>query len=545
MKRLFTCFLVSLLATQTSFAQCSETDEHKVLLVGDSWAFFMTVDGTLNNVFEKWGHSDKTFYSNITIAENGAVTDDFLIQAKQDEIVARLNEFPSIEVVHLSIGGNDVLGDWHISFTPQQNDSLKAVVADRLFQVIDFIKSINPSIRVVWSGYVYPNFEEVIESAAPFQSSHPFYGTWQGMGFPTFLHINNLLNEFSTDVENYADSDPRVDFFKIPGLMQYTHGQTSPLGVAPGGSYPAYTQPMPYGDPAYPSPKTSMRDYGLTRDCFHLSPRGYFDLIEYQTRKFYHKFLMHDAYFLSENNTQTGSVSSTANISSGLKLGENAGEKFSSVLSFNTTTLADSTVSKASIFLRRESLTGNNPIDGTFEVKVVNGNFGATIDVEASDYTAIGTASGTACRNGSNGGDGHWIRLDLPEQVAYQITNNSATQFIISTPDASGGVVTFSNSSDPEFAPVLDVQYGNNTFSVTENSTQELNVYPNPTTGLVTLDTKGKFVQSIDVLDLLGKTLMLLETKTNTVDISSLPAGTYIMNITTDDGKLSQRIVKL
>jgi hypothetical protein len=545
MKKLFTFILVSLLANQTSFTQCSETDEPKVLLVGDSWAFFMTVDGTINNVFEKWGHSDKTFYSNITIAENGAETDDFLTAAKQDEIVARLNEFPSIEVVHLSIGGNDVLGDWHISFTPQQNDSLKAVVADRLFQVIDFIKSIKPNIRVVWSGYVYPNFEEVIESAAPFQSSHPFYGTWQGMGFPTFLQINSLLNEFSTDVETFADSDPRVDFFKIPGLMQYTHGQTSPLGVAPGGSYPAYTQPMPYGDPSYPSPRTSMRDYGLTRDCFHLSPRGYFDLIEYQTRKFYHKFLMHDAYFLSENNAQTGSVSSTGNISTDLKLGESAGERFSTVLSFNTTSIADSTLSAASIFLRRESLTGNNPLSGSFEVKVINGNFGSSVNVEAADYSAVGNALGNACRFGSNGGDGHWIRLDLPVNIFHSITNDAPTQFIISTPDASGGVVTFSNSADPELAPVLDLQYGNNVFSITENVSQDLKVYPNPTTGIVTIDVKEKSVQSIDVLDLMGKNIMHVETKINTVDISFLPAGTYVMNITTTDGKLTQRVVKL
>ena len=132
--------------------------------MGDSWAFFMGVDQTINTVLEKWGHSGYTYFTNLTIAENGAETDDFLNPDKQAEIQARIDEFPSIEVVHLSIGGNDVLGDWHISFTQQQTDSLRDAVQERLLEVIEFIKTTRPGIRILWSGYCYPNFGEVIGS---------------------------------------------------------------------------------------------------------------------------------------------------------------------------------------------------------------------------------------------------------------------------------------------------------------------------------------------------------------------------------------------
>jgi hypothetical protein len=81
----------------------------------------MNTDGTLNNALTKWGHSDKNFYTNLTISENGSETDDFLGAVKQDEIAAQLLAHPDIEVVHLSIGGNDVLGDWNINFTQEQN----------------------------------------------------------------------------------------------------------------------------------------------------------------------------------------------------------------------------------------------------------------------------------------------------------------------------------------------------------------------------------------------------------------------------------------
>lgn len=541
MRKIFT-LSVALFTIHAAYSQCSEPNEPKVLLVGDSWSFFMSSDQTIHKMLEKWGHSDYTFYSNATIAENGAKTNDFLTQTKQAEIAAKLAQYPSIEAVHLSIGGNDVMGDWDISFTQAEFEALEADVFNRMDQVITFIKNEKPGIKVLWSGYMYPNFEEVI-TASPLPTSHPFYSTWQGMGFPSFQQINDLLIHFSGTMQTYANADPQVEFFSAPGLMQYMYGQTSPLGVAPGGTYAPYSVPLPDGNAAYPSPKESMRNYGIFRDCYHLSPSGYDHLVELHMRKFYHKLFMNDIYFLAENNTQTGSVSSAGNVSAELKMGESSGEKFATVLTFNTTAMADSSLSEASIFLRRESLTGNNPINGTFEVKVKNGNFGTSVNIEAADYTAIGDASGEPCRFGSNGGNGHWIRLDLPVNVFHYITNDAPTQFIIST-DATGGVVTFTNASDPEYAPVLDLKYGSNTFSITENTVSDVNIYPNPTSGLVTIDTKNQLIESVDVMDLMGRTLVHIETKSNTIDISSLPAGTYVLNITTLQGKLSQKVIK-
>jgi hypothetical protein len=139
-----------------------------------------------------------------------------------------------------------------------------------------------------------------------------------------------------------------------------------------------------------------------------------------------------------------------------LLLGESGGNSFASVLSFNTANMADTTLKKASIFLRRKSLAGTNPISNTLSVKVKSGNFGTTVNVEAADYSATGDASGTPCLFGSNAGDGNWIRLDLPASVLPFITKNATTQFVISAPSFTGGVVSFNNSSNPEYAPNLE-----------------------------------------------------------------------------------------
>lgn len=530
---------------QTSFSQCSETSQPKVLLIGDSWAFFMSVDQTINNVFRKWGHSNYTYVTNTVVSENGAETDDFLRQDKQDEIVRLLNENPTIEVVHLSIGGNDVLGDWKVSFTQAQTDSLKAAVEARLLQIIDFIKSVKPGIRILWSGYVYPNFGEVIETS-PLQNNHPFYGTWERMEFPTFIQLNTILNDFSAEVEAYADTDPQVDFINCTGLMQYTFGQNTPLGVAPGGSYAPGTVPLPAGDPNYPSPANSMRDYFLTKDCFHLSAKGYEDLIGYHTQKFYHKFLMDDLYLLAENNTQTGTVTSLNNVYDSLLIGNNSDEQFATVLTFNTTTMPDTGVAKASIFLRRLSLEGTNPINNSLEVRIVNGMFGPTYNVDVTDFSATGNDSGTPCVFGSSNNNGDWIRLDLPETALPFIKNNEVTQFIITSP-ASNGKMAFYPTTDPDFAPVLNIKYGESPSSIANNTIKKVfKIYPNPTNSFITIETTENIkVEKVEVIDLLGSLMLSEKFNTSLLNISSLPNGTYFLNIYSETGqRFSERILK-
>jgi hypothetical protein len=547
MKKIIYLFILLAANTGHTFSQCTEAAQPKVLLVGDSWAFFMDVDKTFNNVFKKYGHSEFRYITNSVIAENGAETDDFMKADKQAMIDSLIKANPSIEAIHLSIGGNDVLGDWKVSWTQAQKDTLKNQIYARLDSVFRFLKTTRPGIKIVWSGYVYPNFEEVIESAAPFQTSHPFYGTWQGMEFPKFNEINGMLNEFSSEIETYINADPQIEFYKVPGLMQYTAGQTTPLGVAPGGTYAPFTVPLPEGDPNYPSPKSTMRNYGITRDCFHLSPQGYVDLIGYQTQKFYQKFLMDDVYLLSENNTQTGSVSSQGAVADTLLLGERFGQQFATALSFNTTNIADTTFSKVSIFLRRKALDGANPVTTTLTVKVKNGNFGASADVEAADFSAAGDGSGAACVFGSNSADGDWLRIDLPTSLFPYVRNDAPTQFILSAPAALGGALIFNNSQDPELAPILNIAYGETPNGIADApAASDFYIFPNPTSSILNIQAKEDAITAIEITDLMGKTVLkpAAQAVMNSIDIANLPTGVYAVNVYTKNGKATQRVVK-
>ncbi len=458
MKRLIIITVLGLFGYVNSIAQCVENSTNRVLLVGDSWAQFMLTDGTIDDGLRIIGHSDKKFVSNYFIAENGAQTDDFLAQDKQEEIQNLINANPELDIVHLSIGGNDVMGDWNVSMSEQETNAIEEAVADRLEQIIEFLKTTRSGMNIFWAGYAYPNFEEVIEDYF-FPSQHPFYSTWDDMGQPSFLEINSLLNEFSDSVAAYADTEPAMSFVRAQGILQHVYGQNQDLGVAPGGSYPAFDAPLPLGYPEYPSPISTMRPYGIFTDCFHLSTSAYLTMFTYQAEKYYQKKLMDEFYVLSDGGTEDGSVSSDGTVSQEIKFGEDGGNEISAVLTFDTQAMADTILENANIFLRRESLTGTDPTDANLEVRIVSGNFGATVDVEAADFSDVGDASGGPCVFGSSAQDGHWIRIDLPMDVINEISNNDQMQVIISVPGFTGGVMTFHDASDPEKAPVLNLKY--------------------------------------------------------------------------------------
>lgn len=526
-----------------SFAQCDETDQSKVMLIGDSWAFFMGVDGTINNVFDQWGHSDIEFYTNLILAENGAETVDFLQADKQNEIESQLLSRPEIEVVHLSIGGNDVLGSWNINFTQAQTDSIKLEVKDSLVAVIDFIKSVRPDVKILWSGYVYPNFEEVISDFL-IPSEHPFYGTWEGMEFPDNETINILLNDFSADIENHYASDTTVDFVNVTGLMQYTYGQDDALGVAPFGTYPAFTVPLPAGYVDYPSPQDAMRNYGVTKDCFHLSVQGYEDLISYHTQKFYHKFFMEDTFFIAENDNRTGSVSSQGNISNSLFLGEQNGESFSTIINFGTTLNLDYEVEEASLFLRRKEQIGNNPVSDSMLVEIKSGSYGTDYILEAVDVSAPSDENSIPCIFGDNSED-YWVRLDLPQELLEFISVNDETQFRLSAPNNLGALVEFYGTDDPDFSPVLDIVYGENPVTSVDEIdkvTLSIVVYPNPANNQINIESNGAEIIEISIIDLNGKRLGSYSK--NLIDISHLDSGSYIISVQTQKGFSNHRIIK-
>lgn len=80
------------------------------------------------------------------------------------------------------------------------------------------------------------------------------------------------------------------------------------------------------------------------------------------------------------------------------------------------------------------------------------------------------------------------------------------------------------------------------TASIVENNIEGLKVYPNPASDLVNIVSNEIGTKTVAIYDMLGK--KVLETSTEeTVNVSTLTSGVYIMNITQDGKKASRKLV--
>lgn len=89
-----------------------------------------------------------------------------------------------------------------------------------------------------------------------------------------------------------------------------------------------------------------------------------------------------------------------------------------------------------------------------------------------------------------------------------------------------------------------------NTLSIATNElTNTLELFPNPTNSLITVKTeKGTSVQQIEIYDLTGRLLKTVHTinseETIRIDISSLHAASYLVKVITDNGLITKKLIK-
>ena len=73
-----------------------------------------------------------------------------------------------------------------------------------------------------------------------------------------------------------------------------------------------------------------------------------------------------------------------------------------------------------------------------------------------------------------------------------------------------------------------------------ENSKWRIDIFPNPTTGWLTIDNED--VMRVEVMDGTGRSVLTVE-HSNHIDLSKLPDGIYILQITTPQGRVQKRVI--
>jgi len=145
----------------------------------------------------------------------------------------------------------------------------------------------------------------------------------------------------------------------------------------------------------------------------------------------------------------------------------------------------------------------------------------------------------------SNGGDTVTLRDDNGVVLTmYTYTGAGNNQSIGRNPDFTGPFVqhTTIDGNGALFSP--GIENDDPTLSTTDFNTSVFALYPNPTnTGSITITSSQNDAMSVIVFDILGKQVKNETLMNNTLDVSNLKSGIYIVKITQNTNSTSKKLV--
>lgn len=112
--------------------------------------------------------------------------------------------------------------------------------------------------------------------------------------------------------------------------------------------------------------------------------------------------------------------------------------------------------------------------------------------------------------------------------------------------DAQQVYIAINCVSDDQFGFAIDDFKVTTTGTVSNEKffTENFNLYPNPTSDVLNISSKnGLEMKEIKITDLSGRIVRTLN-NASTINVSDLSAGTYLIDITTNEGKASSKFIK-
>lgn len=125
--------------------------------------------------------------------------------------------------------------------------------------------------------------------------------------------------------------------------------------------------------------------------------------------------------------------------------------------------------------------------------------------------------------------------LGVPNTTITGLSPNTTYQYRVRTDCNTSGTFNSGYTAIGTFATPLRLGESNNHL---------LSVYPNPSEGVVSINYNGDY--SLRIFNLLGEVVYSNEVRGNieslTIDLSNLNNGIYMVNVTSDEGVITQRL---
>ncbi len=254
----------------------------RILLAGDSWMAGTWLSKAGDKALQANGLGEFETEGTDT-ALGGSRADQWASnhKGKLDALRAALAKYPTIDVVHLCIGGNDFLrfaSENDIAkTTPERRRAQWAVIRKDIQTVVDDILAQRPDLKVVIADYDYL---DPAQMAKVYKAG--FTTAFFGVDARTF---NAAVIELGREKMTLAKSTPRCYYVQNWGLLQHhigIPGMLKPLAVRMPGGAPNY-DPYPGGDPGLTSGPAMP-------DGVHPTPQGFQLIFENAVKQFYVKW---------------------------------------------------------------------------------------------------------------------------------------------------------------------------------------------------------------------------------------------------------------
>jgi lysophospholipase L1-like esterase len=243
---------------------------NQILVFGDSWA--KPIGRKLQEVLTEDGHTE------IKVKTTPFWQDACTLPSPPglDFISNWLDRYPQANIVHLSLGANDIFHffRWNSDMvnTPQETTLINAIV-DCIEIVADYIFSIRPKAKVVWSSYDFfrPNT----------------------FGLPA--EINRTHIRLAEAAKQLADKRrPNLFYIDMLGTFQVTYGFDGTQHTPFDPPYPIPAGDTSLPDSSYPSPLDPFPD-----DTTHPSSEGYKVLALAQYELFYGSLFNDNGFYIN------------------------------------------------------------------------------------------------------------------------------------------------------------------------------------------------------------------------------------------------------
>lgn len=255
-------------AVAASSAQASPPDAppppqvKRILIIGDSWAASIATRhhdpvppgfGSFEAVLKTNKLGGYLVEGELT-AWGGRKASDWVKPKNAALIRQALESNPTIDIVHLIIGGNDFLskaafGKSIASYSEAERTEMWNAIQADIQTIVDQCLSIRPDIRVVISDYDYLNASQA-EPAYKFD-----------FGGATPEQLNQAFMELGRKKMEIAQRTPRCEYISHWGRLQHHYGFPKPDLPLPGD--PPKCEPYAGGDPTAPMPPNASVGDGI------------------------------------------------------------------------------------------------------------------------------------------------------------------------------------------------------------------------------------------------------------------------------------------